>query len=804
MIYKNFPTFPADDQLIFDERDEKTPDNWIKRNPELIRLTGKHPFNGEPTPTNLYDEGYITSNATFYVRNHGHVPKLEWDTHTLEVTGLVDNPRTFTMDELAAFPKRQFPVTFPCAGHRRREVNLVKQSKGFSWGSAGVSTSIFGGLMLRDLLLACGVQVPTEEEDDWHVHFEGVEMLPNGLYATSISYRYAMDEYNEVLMSYEMNGVPLSPDHGYPIRLLIPGFIGGRMVKWVKKIFVSKVESDNWYHIYDNRVVPSHLEYEESVRDNWWQNPNYIINPININSAFAYPEHDEVVPVSQVSYKFRGYAMTGNGSKITRVELSLNDGKSWILANIEQQTPSPISKRYWAWALWSYELPLHKLLRCEEIIVRAWDSTLNTQPVNITWNLLGQMNNCYFRLKVNLEENSDNQMVYRFEHPCISEKEGWMVKQYGSQESVAPTVERAKSDKSYTPAEVGRHNQPNDCWVVVNKRVYDVTDFIKEHPGGADSIILNGGLDCTEDFMPVHSTNAHNILEKYYLGELNGDIEQVHVPQNEIDSAVALSTREYRQFSLVEKIQLNHNTILLRFKLPSSQHRLGLPVGKHVYLRANINGEEVVRAYTPNSLDEELGHVDLVIKVYYKNADPRFPEGGVMSQYLDTLKIGDTVGVKGPIGHFVYEGNGNYNVNNGKAKGHVEHIGMIAGGSGITPVLQVIKSVLRNPEDNTKLSLIFANRTPDDILLREELDNLAKRNPEQFKVWYTVEQEASADWKYSTGFVNLEMCQEHLPKAATDDFKSIVLLCGPPPMLKMACIPNLEKMGFKLESVITF
>ncbi|ORY01636.1 NAD(P)H-nitrate reductase [Basidiobolus meristosporus CBS 931.73] len=806
MIYKSFPKFAADEEIVFDKRDEQTPDNWIKRHPKLIRLTGKHPFNGEPDPTILFDEGYITSNATFYVRNHGLVPKLDWETHTLEVTGLVDNPKTFTMDELAGFPKRQFPVTFPCAGNRRREVNLVKQSKGFSWGSAGVSTSIFGGLMLRDLLLACGVQVPTEEEDDWHVHFEGAEMLPNGLYATSISYKYAMNEDNEVLMAYEMNGVPLSPDHGFPIRLLVPGIIGGRMVKWVKKIFVSKVESDNWYHIYDNRIIPSHVEFEESVRDNWWQNPSYIINPMNINSAFAYPRNNEVVPISQPTYKCRGYAYTGNGSKVTRVELSLDDGKSWILANIDRHDPSPISKKYWAWALWSYDLPLNKLLRCEEIIVRAWDSTLNTQPVNITWNIIGQMNNCYFRLKVNLEENDEGEMVFRFQHPCVSEKEGWMVDKYGGQKTEEKPVEKPKGDKSFTQEEISKHNQPDDCWMVINKRVYDVTDFIKEHPGGAESLTLNAAMDCTEDFVAVHSTNAHEILEKYYVGELEGEMKKntQNVPQNEIDSAVALAPREYRTFPLIEKIQITHNTILLRFQLPSSKHRMGLPVGKHVYLKAKINGENVVRAYTPNSLDEELGHVDLVIKVYRKNTDPMFPEGGVMSQYLDSLKIGDTVEMKGPIGHFVYEGCGNYNLNNGQTKGTVDHIGMIAGGSGITPVLQVIKSVLRNPNDKTKLSLVFANRSPDDILLRDELDRLTQEHPEQFKVWYTVDKCTEADWKYSVGFVNLEMCKTHLPQPSTEESKSLILLCGPAPMLECGCAPVLEKLNFKPESIVNF
>ncbi|KAK9765308.1 Nitrate reductase [NADH] 1 [Basidiobolus ranarum] len=545
MIYNNLPKFAADNERIYDKRDEHTPDNWIKRNPGLIRLTGKHPLNAEPSPSRLYDEGYLTPNSLFYVRNHGLVPKLDWDTHTLEITGLVDNPRIFSMDELAAFPKRQFPVTFPCAGNRRREVNLFKQSKGFNWGSAGVSTAVFGGVMLRDLLLACGVRIPKEDEEDWHVHFEGAEMLPNGIYATSVSYQYIMDPRNEVLMSYEMNGELLPPDHGFPVRLLLPGIIGGRMVKWVKRIFVSKTESDNWYHIYDNRIIPSHVEPEEAIRDKWWQNPSYIINPMNINSAFAYPEEGQIVPVSQESFKCCGYAYTGSGNRITRVELSLDDGKTWILCNIDQQIPSPITKKYWAWAIWSYDLPLKKLLQCKEIIVRAWDSTLNTQPVNITWNILGQMNNAYFRLKVNLEENSNGEMNYRFEHPCLTANiaSGWMVPKKDKQGSEPSIKTTPKVGKAYTQEEVNKHNKPDDCWIIVKEGVYNVTDFIKLHPGGADSIIINAGGDCTEDFVSVHSTNAHNRLKKYRIGYL------VTSTQNEVENALALSPKKGRKLS---------------------------------------------------------------------------------------------------------------------------------------------------------------------------------------------------------------------------------------------------------------
>ena len=94
----------------------------------MVRLTGRHPFNVEPPLPKLMEEGFITPAALHYVRNHGAVPKINWDAHRLSVTGHVTNPTTFTMADLLAMPARELPVTLVCAGNRRKEENLVKQT----------------------------------------------------------------------------------------------------------------------------------------------------------------------------------------------------------------------------------------------------------------------------------------------------------------------------------------------------------------------------------------------------------------------------------------------------------------------------------------------------------------------------------------------------------------------------------------------------------------------------------------------------------------------------------------------------
>ena len=151
---------------------------------------------------------------------------------------------------------------------------------------------------------------------------------------------------------------------------------------------------------------------------------------------------------------------------------------------------------------------------------------------------------------------------------------------------------------------------------------------------------------------------------------------------------------------LIKKEELSHDTRLFRFALPSDEHCLGLPIGQHIYLSARINGSLVVRPYTPTSSDEDMGHMDLVVKIYPANVHPKFPDGGKMTQYLESLNIGDTIDVRGPSGHLVYRGKGAFDIKEDK-KGpvketKVKNVSMIAGGTGITPMLQLVRAVFRS------------------------------------------------------------------------------------------------------------
>nr|BAN20783.1 NADH-cytochrome B5 reductase [Riptortus pedestris] len=247
---------------------------------------------------------------------------------------------------------------------------------------------------------------------------------------------------------------------------------------------------------------------------------------------------------------------------------------------------------------------------------------------------------------------------------------------------------------------------------------------------------------------------------------------------------------------LVEKEVISHDTRRFRFALPSPQHVLGLPIGQHIFLSASINDETIIRSYTPITSDDDYGYMDLVVKVYMKNTHPKFPAGGKMSQYLDNLPIGSSVDIRGPSGRLKYLGHGEFSMKilrkDPAYTVRVKKVSMIAGGTGITPMLQLIRHIVKDPSDKTEMTLLFANQTEKDILLRQELEEVAEKFPEKLKIWYTLDI-APKDWKYSTGFVSADMIEQHLFPPSSD---GLVVMCGPPPMVNFACTPNLDKLGY--------
>jgi len=233
----------------------------------------------------------------------------------------------------------------------------------------------------------------------------------------------------------------------------------------------------------------------------------------------------------------------------------------------------------------------------------------------------------------------------------------------------------------------------------------------------------------------------------------------------EENGQIALSTKEFRSFRLDSIEYYNHNTNIFNVRLPENQES-GLTTASYLLIRGtDKDGKPAVKPYTPINDLHTTGSCSLLIKEY--------PEGNV-SRYVHGLKVGDMVDIKGPFKSLNYSPN------------MKSHIGMIAGGTGITPMVQMLKTIFSNPEDKTKVSMIFANIAEEDILLREYLTQLSKSHPDRFKVYYTLDKPPT-NWNGGSGFVSKEMVSQQIPPPNSD---VLVLFCGPPPMLSAVAGPK--------------
>ena len=373
-----------------------------------------------------------------------------------------------------------------------------------------------------------------------------VERQPNGYYGTSVKLNWVMDPERGMMLAHKMNGEMLRPDHGKPLRAVIPGQIGGRSVKWLKKIILSESPSDNWYHIYDNRVLPTTVSPEESANNpKWWADERYAIYDLNVNSAIAYPEHGErlCLPIGLEKYRVKGYAYGGGGRRITRVEVSVDKGRSWRLASIDYAEDryrdaeqnlygGRLNMTYrescLCWCFWALDIPVLELSKASDLVVRSMDESMNLQPKDMYWSVLGMMNNPWFRVTISKEGD-----FLRFEHPTQPAliPGGWMekVKKTGGDlsngfwgEAIAgDRVEEMVKDepkevpmikesvnRTITIDELRKHDGDEEPWFVVNGEVYNGTPFMKEHPGGAQSIISAAGLDSTDEFMAIRKDSV--------------------------------------------------------------------------------------------------------------------------------------------------------------------------------------------------------------------------------------------------------------------------------------------------------
>jgi len=341
----------------------------------------RDPFNAE---TGLGSLGTpVTDTDAFYVRSHGSVPEIDSESWRLRVDGLVERELSLSLETLReAFRERTVTATLQCAGNRRAGLVAVREIPGEApWGPGATGTASWTGIALADVL---ALAAPRGNASD--VGFEGADPSPEATPPQRFGGSIPLDKASrrEVLLAWAMNGQPLAPVHGAPLRAVVPGYIGARSVKWLERI---ELRSEPWSGYFQHvvyRLVPAEGTPGPGV--------GMPLGLVALNSDVLSPRDEETVAAGPV--EVRGYAFAGGDRYVARVDVSIDGAATWRQAELLDDLGR------WAWRHWRITLDLPP--GDHEVLVRAWDSSAATQPEDeaTLWNPKGYVNNARPRIRL--------------------------------------------------------------------------------------------------------------------------------------------------------------------------------------------------------------------------------------------------------------------------------------------------------------------------------------------------------------------------------------------------------------------
>ncbi|CAD7937090.1 unnamed protein product [Amoebophrya sp. A25] len=459
---------PDEPEIEYDDVDpyDADPD---PRSPALIYHNMKA-CNAE-LPRHLQMDRWLTPDELWFIRHHHPVPVTDKvETYKLELETPSGLNSKLSLEALKkSFEVETIPVTVQCGGNRRSQMNRVEKTSGIEWGTGGISTGAFTGVRLCDVLKTMGLSDARAcaEQNVKHIVFHAKDDM-----SASIPIEHALDPFGEVLLAWDMNGKPLSREHGSPLRLIVPGVVGVRHVKWLTKIEGSAEEAHGpWQRGINYKGFPP------SLKDFKNADPEKVLSmqKVPVQSVVCYPSEADHISVDdfpssiggasgagglgvgklqsliglgrtkeqaveeasqppkgeklklelnakgEVCVAARGWAYSGGGNGIVRVDVSSDNGKNWHTATLKDGSDQP-AYRAFAWTFWEILIPLanssdelrRKMEKGEQVVLccKAVDSSYNVQPENPEpiWNARGLNNTSWHRVPISLISPSSKRL----------------------------------------------------------------------------------------------------------------------------------------------------------------------------------------------------------------------------------------------------------------------------------------------------------------------------------------------------------------------------------------------------------
>ncbi|PYS02057.1 MAG: sulfite oxidase-like oxidoreductase [Acidobacteria bacterium] len=335
------------------------------------------------TPVQLLDKGWITSNDAHYVRSHLSVPNVELNNWNLTVEGEVNRPLKLTMRDIRGFQEVTRTVTLECSGNGRAFAD--PPVAGLQWEKGAVGTARWTGIPLRDVLMKAQVQPNAK-----HVILNGADMPIRAVpdFVRSIPIEKAM--HPDTILAYRMNGAALPVLHGFPLRLIVPGWEAAASTKWIVNIQISEAEASGFfmqtaYRIPNRPIAPGTLVDPKDTIP---------YTALSVKSIFTSPLDGAMVPMGS-SIQLRGFAWAGEAD-ITQVDVSTDAGSTWNIAVLDND------KARYTWRRFRY---LWKPPAAKSFVVmsRATDSQGRTQPMVASWNPSGYLYNVADKIQINVK-----------------------------------------------------------------------------------------------------------------------------------------------------------------------------------------------------------------------------------------------------------------------------------------------------------------------------------------------------------------------------------------------------------------